>query len=55
MKVPPIVNVFNDRENNNTSSVRFWCGILFYFLWNTVCFSVEQNIEHIYFSIYKYS
>ena len=25
----------------------FWCSILFYFLWNTVWFLVEQNIEHI--------
>ena len=25
----------------------FWCGILFYFLWNTVWLLVEQNIEHI--------
>ena len=25
----------------------FWCGILFYLLWNTVWFLVEQNIEHI--------
>ena len=25
----------------------FWCGILFYFLLNTVWFLVEQNIKHI--------
>ena len=29
----------------------FWCSILFYVLWNTVWFSVEQNIEHIHSSI----
>ena len=28
----------------------FWCGILFYFLWNTVWILVEQNIEHILFT-----
>ena len=32
----------------------FWCGILLYFLWNTVWFSVEQNIEQIHFTVYKY-
>ena len=32
----------------------FWYGILFYFLWNTVWFLVEQNIEYIHSTKYKY-
>ena len=37
MKVPLIVNVFNDRENNNTSSV---CILV----WHFILFSIEHSM-----------
>ena len=42
-----MANVFNIEETITLVQYVFWCGILLYFLLDTVWFLVEQNIEDI--------